>query len=60
MQKGYLKEERVKLHEMIDRFEEKHDVKIESLPNLIMHIYKRLNQDNEEMENECIKHYRIK
>lgn len=28
VQKGYLKEERVKLHEMIDRFEEKHDVKI--------------------------------
>jgi hypothetical protein len=60
VQKGYLKEERVKMHEMIERFEEKYDVKVESLANLIIHVHQRLSSECEDMENECIKRNQIK
>jgi len=33
------------MHEMIERFEDKYDVKIESLANLIIFIYERLRKE---------------
>lgn len=60
VQRQYLKEDRGRWHEMIERFEERHDVKMESLPNLILYIYKRLSRDCVEMENECIKRNDVK
>lgn len=36
---------------MIDKLEDEFDVKMESLPNLILYIYKNLNKDNADMEN---------
>ena len=44
--KSYLKDERIKFHEMIERFEEYYDVKIESLPNLIIYLYNKLKESN--------------
>lgn len=55
VQKQHLKEDRIKWHEMIERFEDRHDVKTESLANLILFVFKRLTDETEEMENECIK-----
>ena len=54
VQKQYLKEDRVRWHEMIEKLEDRHDVKMESLANLILFIYRRLTEESQEMENECI------